>query len=105
MTVRELTKCFTGQVGKDCFGPNNTVVVTLSNSFKDLTQGPGPNNEVVKAVKAIGDLTGGPNSVINNPGQLTGGENSFINKPFPGSSESVPNKIIRDLNPLNIKLN
>ncbi|WP_315795703.1 hypothetical protein [Bradyrhizobium sp. SZCCHNRI3043] len=103
LTVRELTKCFTGQVGKDCFGPNNTVVISLNNAFKDLTQGPGPNNEVVKAVKAIGDLTGGPNSVINNPSQLTGSRESFVNKPFPGSSESVPNKTVRDLNPLNWK--
>jgi hypothetical protein len=53
LTIRELTKCFSGQIGKDCFGPNNTFVVTLSNAFNDLTKGPGENNEVVKAVKAV----------------------------------------------------
>jgi hypothetical protein len=81
LTIRELTKCFTGAVGKDCFGPNNTIVKTLENAFNDLIHGPGPNNEVVKAVKAIGELTGGPNSVINNPKQLAGGPNSMINNP------------------------
>jgi uncharacterized protein YecT (DUF1311 family) len=81
LTARELTKCFTGQVGKDCFGPNNTVVKTLTNAFNDLTQGPGKNNEVVKALNAIGELTGGSDSVINNPRQLLGGSNSMINNP------------------------
>jgi len=81
LTLRELTKCFTGQIGKDCYGPNNTIVVTLRNSVNDLIRGPGKNNDVVKAVDAVGELTGGPNSVINNPKQLTGGPNSMINNP------------------------
>jgi hypothetical protein len=79
LTLRELTKCFTGQIGKDCFGPNNTIAVTLTNAFNDVLHGPGKNNEIVKAVEAIGKLGGGPNSVINNPGQIAGGPNSMIN--------------------------
>ncbi len=81
LTLRELTKCFRGQIGKDCFGPNNTIVVTLRNAFHDLTYGPGENNEIVKAIRAIGDLTGGPNSVINKPSQIWGGNESIFNKP------------------------
>lgn len=93
LTIRELTKCFAGQVGKDCFGPNNTIVKGLTNAFNDVIHGPGPNNEVVKAIKVIGELTGGPNSVINNPKQLTGGPNSLINNPSQiwGGSNSVFN--------------
>ncbi|MGO7225881.1 hypothetical protein ACCT05_10680 [Rhizobium ruizarguesonis] len=81
LTVRELTKCFTGEIGKDCFGPNNTIVKTLNNAYSDLTKGPGQNNEIVKAIEAVGDITGGPNSVINNPGQIWGGDNSVFNNP------------------------
>ena len=81
LTVRELTKCFGGEVGKDCFGPNNTVAVGLKDTLHDLTQGPGENNEVVKAVREFGTLVGGPNSVINKPGQIWGGPNSVFNNP------------------------
>lgn len=58
LTVRELTKCFNGQIGKDCYGPNNTIVKYYTNAFKDLTQGPGQNNEVVKAIDALGTVVG-----------------------------------------------
>ena len=81
LTVREITKCISGQVGKDCFGPNNTIRLALDNSFRDLTQGPGKNNEIVKAIDAIGDVTGGPNSIVNNPGQLLGGGGSIFHNP------------------------
>jgi hypothetical protein len=81
LTVRELTKCFSGQVGKDCFGPNNSIVVTLKNSFNDITHGPGENNEIVKAIRTVGEITGGPNSVINNPDQIFGGPDSVFNNP------------------------
>lgn len=81
LTVRELTKCFAGEVGKDCFGPNNTIVVAFSKAFSDVTKGPGKNNEIRKAIRAVGDLTGGPNSVINNPGQIGGGSNSVFKNP------------------------
>jgi hypothetical protein len=94
LTLRELTKCFTGTIGKDCFGPNNTIVKDLTNAFNDVIHGPGQNNEIVKAVRAIGDLTGGPHSVINDPKQLTGGPNSMINNP--GQIWGGPNSVFNN---------
>jgi hypothetical protein len=55
LTVRELTKCIGGKIGEDCFGPNNTIRKYYENLFNDLTHGPGPNNEIVKAIKVAGD--------------------------------------------------
>ena len=78
LVVRELTKCFTGG---SCFGPDNTVVVGLRDVFHDVTQGPGKNNEIVKAVVVLEQATGGPNSVVNNPGQILGGKNSVFHNP------------------------
>ena len=54
LTARELTKCFGGQIGKDCFGPNNTIRQHFEGTFRDLTQGLGPNNEITKAYRAVG---------------------------------------------------
>jgi hypothetical protein len=54
LTIRELGKCLTGKFGKDCFGPNNTIVKYYTNMWNDLTKGPGPNNEAVKVVNAVG---------------------------------------------------
>jgi len=114
LTVRELTKCFSGQIGKDCFGPNNTIVAFYRNAFNDLTQGPGRNNEVVKAIEELSKLSGGPNSVIRNPGQLAGGPNSVINNPgqiwggknsifnqAAGGKNSEIRKILRSADPRN----
>jgi hypothetical protein len=81
LTINELTKCLNGQIGKDCFGPNNSIVVALNNAFHDLTMGPGKNNEIISAIDKVKDLTGGPNSVINNPSQILGGQNSIFNNP------------------------
>lgn len=78
LVVRELTKCFTGG---SCFGPNNTVVVGMRDVFHDVTQGPGKNNEIVKAVTTLEQATGGPNSVVNNPGQILGGSGSIFHNP------------------------
>ncbi len=55
LTIRELTKCFTGRFGEDCFGPTNTIVVGFRNAFKDLTQGLGESNDIVQAGKKIED--------------------------------------------------
>jgi hypothetical protein len=94
LTLNELTKCFSGQFGRHCYGPNNTIVKYLTNEFHDLTQGPGQNNEIVKAITKIGDLTGGPNSVIKNPNQLLGGSTSIFHDPAQiwGGPNSVFNK-------------
>ena len=112
LTVRELTKCYSGKIGKDCFGPNNTLVKGVTNASKDLTEGPGENAEVVKAMREIGKLAGGPNSVINNPkqllgdpnsmlhnpGQIWGGESSFFNQ-VAGGPNSEFRKVLRGLDP------
>jgi hypothetical protein len=55
LTARELTKCIGGRIGEDCFGPNNTIRKFYENMFNDLVHGPGPNNEIVKAIKVVGD--------------------------------------------------
>jgi hypothetical protein len=52
LTVRELTKCFTGQ---DCFGPNNEIVKAFNTVSNDLQHGLGPNNDIVKAAKGVTD--------------------------------------------------
>nr|WP_129545743.1 hypothetical protein [Methylorubrum zatmanii] len=99
LTVRELSKCLTGEIGKDCFGPNNTIIVAYRNAFNDLTKGPGANNEVVVAISKIGEFVGGgPNSVIRNPGQIWGGDNSIFNNPGqifggPGSVFNDPGQV------------
>lgn len=53
LTIREFTKCLTGSIGKDCFGPNNTIVSAYGTVFHDLEHGLGPNNELVKAGRAL----------------------------------------------------
>lgn len=64
LTVAELTKCLSGEIGTDggCFGPNNTIVKTINNIAKDLTEGLGPGNELVKAfgpvTEALKDVGG-----------------------------------------------
>jgi uncharacterized membrane protein len=48
LTVNELQKCFTqGVGGNGCFGENNTFVRDIRNALKDVSQGPGPNNDLV----------------------------------------------------------
>jgi hypothetical protein len=54
LTIRELVKCFSGNFGKDCYGPNNTLVKGFNNAFHDITHGPGESNEIVKAARGIG---------------------------------------------------
>lgn len=78
LTARELTKCLTDGVGgRGCFGDNNDLV--------------GKNGWVRRT---MGQIAGGPNSVINNPGQIWGGDNSFVRNPsqiFGGSNSFVRN--------------
>jgi hypothetical protein len=70
LTVRELGKCIGGEVGKDCFGPNNTVRKYLEELAKiyggaaatianDLQHGLGPNNDIRKALEAAQGLAVG----------------------------------------------
>lgn len=80
LTLRELTKCFTGKVGTDCFGPNNTVIVGVRNSLHDALQGPGKNNDIIKSMDLLTVSAGGSNSVVNNPGQILGGPDSVFHR-------------------------
>jgi hypothetical protein len=65
LTMRELTKCMTdGFGGKGCFGDTN-----------DLFGREG------WTARTLGQIAGGPNSIINNPGQIWGGDNSFVRNP------------------------
>ena len=50
LTVRELTKCLTGQ---DCFGPNNEIVKAFNTVGNDLKNGLGESNDLVVATKPI----------------------------------------------------
>jgi len=78
LTARELTKCFTdGFGGSGCFGDSNDLV------GKDGWVG-----------RNLGQLAGGPNSVINYPNQIWGGDNSFVRNPgqiFGGNNSFVRN--------------
>jgi hypothetical protein len=78
LTARELTKCLTDGIGGDgCFGDNNDLV--------------GRNGWVRRT---MGQIAGGPNSLINNPGQIWGGDNSFVRNPgqiFGGNNSFVRN--------------
>ncbi|WP_155943682.1 hypothetical protein [Pseudomonas sp. G5(2012)] len=78
LTVRELTKCLTDGFGGDgCFGDSNDLV--------------GRNGWVARN---LGQIAGGPNSVINNPDQVWGGDNSFVRNPHQilgGSNSFVRN--------------
>lgn len=48
LTLNELEKCFTqGIGGSGCFGNNNEAVKFVRNAWKDVTQGPGPSNDLV----------------------------------------------------------
>jgi hypothetical protein len=96
LTLKELTQCFSGQ---SCFGPNNTIVKWYSDVFHDVLYGPGANNEIVVALDKLSEATGGPNSVINNPGQVFGGENSLFHNPGQifGGKDSAVNKALSDI--------
>lgn len=78
LTLRELTKCMTDGFGGDgCFGDNNDLV--------------GRNGFVGRT---LGQIAGGPNSVINNPNQIWGGDNSFVRNP--GQILGGPNSFVRN---------
>jgi hypothetical protein len=103
LTVRELTKCFSGEIGKDCYGENNSFRKTLEDGFADITRGPGENNDIVKAIGDIGRITGGPNSIVNKPEQFLGGPHSILHNP--GQIAGGPNSFVNQvLHPPNLSL-
>lgn len=79
LSARELSKCLANGIGgKDgCFGDNNDLV--------------GKNGFVGRT---LGQVAGGPNSVINNPSQIWGGDNSFVRNP--GQVWGGPNSFVRN---------
>ena len=69
LTMNELQKCMTDGIGgSGCFGDNNTAVKLVSNAWKDVTEGPGPSNDLLGRDGFVGrklddianDLTYGP---------------------------------------------
>jgi hypothetical protein len=69
LTLNELQKCMTMGIGGDgCFGRGNTAVAFVTNAWSDVTKGPGPNNEAVKAREAVlGNDNGTVANVIRDP--------------------------------------
>ena len=55
LTARELGKCVSGEIGKEggCFGPNNDLVKAFNTQINDLLHGPGPNNDIVTALRPV----------------------------------------------------
>jgi hypothetical protein len=79
LTARELSKCLANGIGGEggCFGDNNDLV--------------GKNGWVGRT---LGQVAGGPNSIVSNPGQIWGGDNSFVRNPgqiWGGSNSFVRN--------------
>ncbi|MEN3214048.1 hypothetical protein PUR23_29130 [Methylorubrum populi] len=91
LTLKEVTQCLSG---RSCFGPNNTIVKYYTTTFNDLLHGPGKNNDIVVALDNLKEISGGPNSVINNPGQIFGGNNSIFHNP--GQITGGPNSVINN---------
>lgn len=69
LTLNEIDKCFSQGIGGDgCFGDNNTIVNFHKNAWKDVTEGPGPSNDLVGEDGALvrtmrnawSDITEGP---------------------------------------------
>lgn len=69
LTLNELQKCMTeGIGGSGCFGENNTATKLVRNAWKDVTEGPGPSNDLLgqdgwvgrHMQNAVKDVTEGP---------------------------------------------
>ncbi len=55
LTMNELSKCLSiGIGGRGCFGDNNTATAFVSNAWRGITYGSGPNNTGVAAVRNMG---------------------------------------------------
>jgi uncharacterized protein len=86
LTVNEIGKCFTkGIGGEGCFGTNNTIVKAFGDAWHDVTKGPGPNNDAVKA------LNNASKAVI-----------AFEQKPLGGRNAAIP-KAARDFDNARVK--
>lgn len=83
LTQRELTKCFTqGVGGNGCFGPNNEIVKALRAVGVDVTDMFGPTNDVVVAWNnAVNDLQNGPGENNEAVKAITTISNDLVNGP------------------------
>ena len=55
LTMNELSKCLSiGIGGRGCFGDNNTATALVSNAWQGITQGLGPNNTGITAMRNMG---------------------------------------------------
>jgi hypothetical protein len=79
--VQELAKCFAGKVGTDCYGPDDIVVQGLHDALRGLLDSPGKNASAAAALSKIGQLAGGPRSIVNNPGRIAAAKNSVFHSP------------------------
>lgn len=102
LTAREIDKCFTYGIGGDgCFGPNNDIIKAArqygdfldktlgqnhpfskvwNNGVHDISQGPGPNNDLVKFGKQVQNSI---NDINNGPGE-NNDVRKTVNTIFPG---------------------
>lgn len=76
LTVAELTKCMSGEIGREggCFGPNNTIVKTLTNAFEDMVYGLGENNDITIAYRQLEEIGKQINDAITDFGRNVGNE-------------------------------
>lgn len=88
LTMNELQKCMThGIGGSGCFGKNNTAVKFVSNAWKDVTEGPGPSNDLLGRDGFVGrKLNDIGNDLRYGPGENNDlvGRNGFVCRTFFG---------------------
>lgn len=106
LTQLELQKCLThGIGGNGCFGTNNEIVKFTSNAWRDVTQGPGPSNDLLgrdgwvgrKMQDAANDLRHGPgpsNDLVGRDGWTARTLNNAANDVTqgPGSTNDLVGK-------------
>jgi uncharacterized membrane protein len=94
LTINELQKCVEQGVGGDgCFGKNNEAVKRVSDAWKDVTNGPGPSNDLLGRDGFLGrNLGNAENDLKNGPGHnndLLGG-GGFVGRNFEVLRQNSP---------------
>jgi uncharacterized membrane protein len=88
LTMNELQKCVSeGIGGQGCFGDNNSAVKFVSNAWKDVTEGPGPSNDLLGQDGFVGrTLNNVGNDLQYGPGDNNDlvGRNGFVCNLFGG---------------------
>jgi hypothetical protein len=82
LTLNELQKCMDeGIGGSGCFGDNNDAVKFVNNAWKDVTEGPGPNNDLLGRDGFLGrTLENARSDIEEGPGENNDlvGQNGFV---------------------------